>query len=129
MLSINSSFRGLFHLQFSQKSILVFSLKYPQKRQFQVPSSFISNLIDTITDTIPLDKIISCLKRAFLINDSIYSEELYFKGIFPKIIVSADDTDEKNIKGICSLYYESDANLSNNSNPSTVYALNGFSCP
>ena len=85
----------------------------------------ISNLIYLISEIIKLENIPDCIKRAFLINDSIFYEEYYFKGIFPKIIISKDDKDENNIKGLCSLYYESDENLSKNSilRLYTIYAI------
>ena len=84
----------------------------------------ISNLVNSIYDQIPLDKIPDCLKRVFLINDSIYNEEFYFKGIFPKIIISTEAGNENNIKGVCSLYYESNENLGKKSilRLSTIYA-------
>ena len=74
----------------------------------------ISNLINLIIDKVPLEKIPDFIKRVFLLNDSIYNEEYYFKGIFPKIIISTDEEDENNIKGLCSLYYESNENLTEN---------------
>ena len=74
----------------------------------------LSNLINIIMEKIPLEKIPDFLKRVFLLDDSIYNEEYYFKGIFPKIIISSEEEDENNIKGLCSLYYESNENLSEN---------------
>ena len=73
----------------------------------------ISNLAYSISENIPLEKIPDCLKKAFLLDDSIYSDNYYFKGIFPKVISSTEGKDNK-IKGICSFYYESNENLSEN---------------
>ena len=61
-----------------------------------------------------LENIPDFLKRAFLLNDSIYSEDYYFKGIFPKIIISTEGDDTNKIKGICSFYYENNENLNEN---------------
>ena len=73
----------------------------------------ISNLVNLMSEKITLEIIPDFLVRAFMLNDSIYSEEYYFKGIFPKIIVSSKDSDEV-VTGLCSLYYESNENLREN---------------
>ena len=67
----------------------------------------IADLVKSISDLIPFDKIPDCLKRAFYIKELIYTEDFYFKGVFPKIIISTEAGNENNIKGLCSLYYES----------------------
>ena len=76
----------------------------------------ISNLTNTITDNITLDLIPDFLKRAFLLNELIYEDDYYFKGTFPKIIVSTKGEEDniKNIKGLCSFYYENNENLKEN---------------
>ena len=74
----------------------------------------LSNLLNSIIDLIPIETIPDFLKRAFLLNDLIYSEDYYFKGIFPKIIVSTEGDDSSKIKGLCSFYYENNENLSEN---------------
>ena len=68
-------------------------------------------MTNLISNIFPLDKIPDFLKRAFLLDDSIYSDNYYFKGIFPKIIVSTSGENEYNIKGLCSFYYENNENL------------------
>ena len=73
----------------------------------------ISNLVNFMSDKITLEIIPDFLVRAFMLSDSIYSEDYYFKGIFPKIIVSTKGTDEE-VTGVCSLYYESNENLREN---------------
>ena len=75
----------------------------------------ISNLVNYLKEEEILEKIPDFLKRCFLIDDSIYNEDYYFKGIFPKIVVSTDKKDENDVKGLCALYYEGDENLTNNS--------------
>ena len=74
----------------------------------------ISNLINLIADKIPLEKIPDFLKKTLMLNESLLKEEYYFKGLFPKIIISTDKEGENNIKGVCSLYYESNENLLEN---------------
>ena len=73
----------------------------------------ISNLVNFMSDKITLEIIPDFLVRAFMLNDSIHTEDYYFKGIFPKIIVSTKGTDEE-VTGLCSLYYESSENLNEN---------------
>ena len=73
----------------------------------------ISNLMNSISDNILLEQIPDFIRRAFALDDSIYSDDYYFKGVFPKIIVSLDANEEgdetgKNIKGICSFYYDNE---------------------
>lgn len=73
----------------------------------------ISNLMNSISDNILLEQIPDFIRRAFALDDSIYSDDYYFKGVFPKIIVSSDANQEgdetgKNIKGICSFYYDNE---------------------
>ena len=48
----------------------------------------IFNLLQELNETIPLQEIPDFLKRAFALDDSIFTENFYFKGIFPKIIIS-----------------------------------------
>ena len=76
----------------------------------------ISNLVNTISEKGHLEKLPDYLKRAFLLDESIYTEEFYFKGIFPKIIISYKGEGNSNINGICSLSYENNENLSENLN-------------
>ena len=74
----------------------------------------ISNLVNLIIDKIPLEKIPDFLKRTLMLNESLFKEEYYLKGLFPKIIISTDGEGENKIKGLCSLYYESNENLLEN---------------
>ena len=74
----------------------------------------ISNLLNIIVEKISLEAIPEFLQRAFMLDDTIYNEEYYFKGTFPKIILSTKGRDENNIKGLCFLFYESNTNLSEN---------------
>ena len=74
----------------------------------------ISDLLNIITNQISLKNIPDFLIRGLILNDSIFTEEYYLKGIFPKIIISTEGNNENNIKGLCSLYYESNENLSEN---------------
>ena len=74
----------------------------------------ISNLLNLISELIPLNNIPDFLQKAFLLNDLIYTEDYYFKGIFPKIIVSNEGDDINKIKGLCSFYYESNEDLKEN---------------
>ena len=71
------------------------------------------NLINLIKDKIILKKIPDFLIRALSLNNSIFTEDFYCEGIFPKIIISTEDKDENNVKGLCSIYYESNENLDN----------------
>ena len=48
----------------------------------------LSNLVNSLMEKISIEKIPNYLQRAFMLNDSIFNEEYYFKGIFPKIILS-----------------------------------------
>ena len=72
----------------------------------------ITNFVELISDKIQLNNLPDFIKRAFLIDESIYTENYYFKGIFPKLIISKKGED--NINGICSLSYENNENLSEN---------------
>ena len=76
----------------------------------------ISNLTNQICETLSLERIPDFLKRAFLLNDLIYSDEYYFKGTFPKIIISTEGEGEDltKIKGLCSFFYENNENLKEN---------------
>ena len=69
------------------------------------------NLLNQISNDIPLESIPDFLKRAFNMDDTIFEEKFYYKGIFPKIIVSKNEKDEKKITGLCSFYYESNEDL------------------
>jgi hypothetical protein len=61
-----------------------------------------------------LDKIPDFLKRSFNLDESIFTNEYYMKGTFPKIIAikKLDNDAENNIKGICFLSYDTKDNLS-----------------
>ena len=82
----------------------------------------ISNLVNALTDIFSLEKIPDFLKRAFLLNELIYSDEYYFKGIFPKIILSYESDDSNDIKGICSYYYE----YNEDSNENLIIRINSI---
>ena len=69
------------------------------------------NLLNQINEDIPLESIPDFLKRAFNMNDSLFSENFYYKGIFPKIVVSRNENNENKITGLCSFYYESNEDL------------------
>jgi len=73
----------------------------------------ISNLMNSISENILLEQIPDFIRRAFALDDSIYSDDYYFKGVFPKIIVSSDGDEidnetGRNIKGVCSFYYDNE---------------------
>ena len=76
----------------------------------------ISNLVNKMCNEVHLNKIPDFLKRAFILDESIYTENNYFKGIFPKIIVSYIGEGNENINGLCSLSYENNENLNENLN-------------
>ena len=71
----------------------------------------ISNLLNQISEKIPLEEIPDFLKRAFLLNDLIYIDDYYFKGLFPKVIISTEGDEPNKVKGLCSFYYENNENL------------------
>ena len=75
----------------------------------------ISNLVNSMVEKFSFENIPNYLQRAFMLNDSIFNEEYFFKGIFPKIVVSTKEGDENNIIGLCSLYYESNEDIVENS--------------
>ena len=73
----------------------------------------ISDFISLIKVDAPLDKIPDFLKRSFKLDESIFTDQYYMKGVFPKIIIVKkviNDTD--NIKGICFMSYDNKDNLS-----------------
>ena len=74
----------------------------------------LSNLVNSLMEKISIEKIPNYLQRAFMLNDSIFNEEYYFKGIFPKIILSTKEGEENNINGLCSVYYESNEDITEN---------------
>ena len=74
----------------------------------------IFNLLNQLSEDIPLDIVPDFLKRAFAMDEVVFSQEFYFKGIFPKIIISKSTKDENKITGMCSFYYESNENLNDN---------------
>ena len=74
----------------------------------------LSNLTNSLMELIPIETIPDFLQKAFLLNELIYTEDYYFKGIFPKIIVSTEGGDSTKIKGLCSFYYENNENLKEN---------------
>ena len=76
----------------------------------------ISNLVNKMCNEAHLNKIPDFLKRALILDNSIYTENNYFKGIFPKIIVSYIGEGNENINGLCSLSYENNENLNENLN-------------
>ena len=71
----------------------------------------IFNLLQELNETIPLQEIPDFLKRAFSLDESVFTENFYFKGIFPKIIISKSLKDNNKITGILSFYYESTEDL------------------
>ena len=74
----------------------------------------IFNLLNQLENNIPLNNVPDFLKRAFAMNESLYTEQFYFKGIFPKIIVSRNSSEEYKIKGMLSFYYENNEDLNEN---------------
>ena len=74
----------------------------------------IFNLLNQLSEDIPLDIVPDFLKRAFNMDEQLYSPEFYFKGIFPKIIISRSEKDQNKITGMCSFYYESNEDLNQN---------------
>ena len=74
----------------------------------------ISDFVNLIKIDTPLDKIPDFLKRSFNLDESIFTNEYYMKGTFPKIIAikKLDNDAKNNIKGICFLSYDTKDNLS-----------------
>ena len=72
------------------------------------------NLLSEINSTISLEDIPDFLRRAFSLDDSIFTESFYFKGIFPKVLISKSLKDNEKITGMCSFHYESTENLNEN---------------
>ena len=95
--------KGILHTVNRNKSMVEYKINYY--------TGNISNLINILIDKISLEMIPDFIKRAFLINENIFKEEYYFKGIFPKIILSKKSESENSVRGICSLYYDSNENL------------------
>ena len=69
------------------------------------------NLLNNLNQNFPLSNVPDFLKRAFNMNENLFFEDFYFKGIFPKVIVSKSEKDENKITGMCSFYYQSDEDL------------------
>ena len=74
----------------------------------------IFNLLNKINQALPLEEIPDFIKRAFALDETVFSENFYFKGIFPKILVSKNINENNKITGICSFHYESNENLNEN---------------
>ena len=74
----------------------------------------IFNLLQELNETISLQEIPDFVKRAFALDDSVFTENFYFKGIFPKIIISKSLKDNNKITGMLSFYYESTEDLNQN---------------
>ena len=72
------------------------------------------NLLAQLNEAIPLESIPDFIQRAFALDDSVFSESFYFKGIFPKIIISKSIKENNKITGMCSFYYESTEDLNEN---------------
>ena len=66
----------------------------------------IFNLLNKINQALPLEEIPDFIKRAFALDETVFSENFYFKGIFPKILVSKNINENDKITGICSFHYE-----------------------
>ena len=73
----------------------------------------ISDFVNLIKVDTPLDKIPDFLKRSFNLDESIFTNEYYMKGTFPKIITikKVDNDSDNNIKGICFCSYDNKNNL------------------
>ena len=74
----------------------------------------IFNLLQELSETLPLQEMPDFIKRAFALDDSVFTENFYFKGIFPKIIISKSLKDNNKITGMLSFYYESTEDLNIN---------------
>ena len=72
------------------------------------------NLLSEINSTISLEDIPDFLRRAFNLDDAIFTESFYFKGIFPKVLISKSLKENEKITGMCSFHYESTENLNEN---------------
>ena len=70
----------------------------------------ISDLINYISDKSYSEKIPDFFKRAFSLDETIYTDEFYLKGLFPKIIISKNVEENNNINGVCSMFYENNEN-------------------
>ena len=75
----------------------------------------IMKLVNSLREQIHYQNLPDFLKKVFLLDESIYTDEYYFKGIFPKIII-CKNMERDNLNGICSLSYENNENLNENLN-------------
>ena len=69
----------------------------------------INDLLKTLEDKIPLNKIPKIYKNVFNLDEKIYKKEFYLKGVFPKIIILTINNlknNENEIIGLCPYYFE-----------------------
>ena len=69
----------------------------------------INDLLKTLKDKIPLNKIPKIYKNVFNLDEKIYKKEFYLRGVFPKIVILTENNlknKEKEIIGLCPFYYE-----------------------
>ena len=90
-------------------------LKFAKSYKADFYRGNISDFVNLIKGVTPLDKIPGFLKKSFKLDESIFTDEFYMKGTFPKIITvkKIDNNSDNNIKGICFLSYDNKENLSN----------------
>ena len=69
----------------------------------------INDLLKTLEDKIPLNKIPKIYKNVFNLDENVYKKEFYLKGVFPKIIILTTNNlknKENEIIGLCPYYFE-----------------------
>ena len=91
------------------------SKKHDDNYKIEFYKGNITNLVNLINEKIHSQNLPDFLKKVFLLDESIYTAEYYFKGIFPKIIICKNILGD-NLNGICSLSYENSENLNENLN-------------
>ena len=73
----------------------------------------ISDFVKAINDNTPLEKIPEYYKKIFSIDESVFTNNYYFSGIFPKLII-CKKKDNNNINGVCFLFYENNEDFTKN---------------
>jgi len=97
---LNEEIKRLNGISPDDTSIVVGNYKY----DFYKGNLF--NFINTISETLTLQKIPDFIKNSFNLEKiNIFDESTYIKGVYPKIITSSLKNSDV-FTGICSLYYE-----------------------
>ena len=74
----------------------------------------ISDFTKKIKDFTPFEKIPDNVKKAFSIDELIFTDNYYFTGIFPKLIVCKKKDNSNSINGVSFLFYENNEDFSEN---------------